>query len=173
MNVDPLRLYAYLEKTRALVFDRVRGLNEEQYTRAFAIGPGSIARTLTHVMVSEWYYVQRMLGRDVPPYENWPVNEERPPAAAELERLWTNQSDETRRAIASIPDWNARLSYRVTTDEGKRIMVTATPADQFTQLVIHEVHHRAQVANMLRQLGAASLGDLDYNWMMFERKEVP
>jgi uncharacterized damage-inducible protein DinB len=50
-------------------------------------------------------------------------------------------------------------------------MVTATPADQFIQLVIHEVHHRAQVLNMLRELGIA-VGDLDFNFLMFKREDI-
>ncbi len=171
LKVDPLRLYGYLEKARGLVLDRVRGLSDAEYRRAFPIGPGSVAKTLTHTMISEWYYVQRMLGREVPAYDSWPVREDNPPPVDELVRLWGEQASASREGLASVPDWEAPLSYRVTTDEGKRLTVTATPADQFVQLVQHEVHHRAQVANMLRQLGRESLGDLDYNWLMFERRE--
>jgi uncharacterized damage-inducible protein DinB len=41
----------------------------------------------------------------------------------------------------------------------------------FTQLILHEVHHRAQVMNILRELGAG-VGDLDFIAMMFERRAV-
>jgi len=170
MNIDPLRIYTYLEKVRARVLASVRGLTPEQYAQPFAIGPGSLARTLTHVVISEWYYVERMQGHEVPPYAEWPVKDENPPPFAELERLWGEQAGLTRRALETISDWNTALSYVVTNDEGQRIRVTASPADQFVQLFQHEVHHRAQVLNMLRQLGVPSLGDVDYNWLMFERE---
>lgn len=169
MNIDPMRVYGYLEKVRARVLHACRGLSDEQYTRSFAIGPGSLARTLTHVVISEWYYVERMQGHEVAPYAEWPVKDENPPSFAELERLWGEQAMLTRRAVETIRDWETALSYVVTNDEGQRIRVTASPADQFIQLFQHEVHHRAQVLNMLRQLGVPSLGDVDYNWEMFER----
>jgi uncharacterized damage-inducible protein DinB len=36
--------------------------------------------------------------------------------------------------------------------------------------VLHEVHHRAQAMNILRQLGV-KLADIDYNAMMYTRRE--
>jgi uncharacterized damage-inducible protein DinB len=45
----------------------------------------------------------------------------------------------------------------------------AGAADIFTQLVLHEVHHRAQAMNMLRQLGIAA-EDIDYNTLMYRRR---
>lgn len=47
----------------------------------------------------------------------------------------------------------------------------ATARDIFTQLAFHEVHHRAQVLNMLRQVGCPELGDLDFNALMYSRRE--
>jgi uncharacterized damage-inducible protein DinB len=71
-----------------------------------------------------------------------------------------------------VRDWDARLEYRITDDDGRAKLVTASPADQFTQLVCHEVHHRAQAMNMLRQLGRPINEDLDFNWMMFDRRDA-
>ncbi|MCI0364216.1 MAG: hypothetical protein L0219_10065 [Phycisphaerales bacterium] len=44
-------------------------------------------------------------------------------------------------------------------------------SDVFTQMVLHEVHHRAQVMAMLRELGRP-LEDLDYGYFMYKRREV-
>ena len=171
--MQPLKIYDYLVLSRQRVFEKVRGLDAEQYARQFPIGVGSLGGTLAHVMSSEWYYVQRMLGRDVPPYEQWPIRSEDPPPFAALEAAWARQVADTRAAIDATRDaWDEPLAYRVTNDEGRRMIVSASPADQFTQLVLHEVHHRAQAVNMLRQLGAGSLGDLDFNWMMFPRRDA-
>jgi uncharacterized damage-inducible protein DinB len=54
------------------------------------------------------------------------------------------------------------------------MIVTASAADQFTQLVLHEVHHRAQAMNMLCHLGVAvATEDIDFNALMFARRAAP
>ncbi|MBK7405060.1 MAG: DinB family protein [Phycisphaerales bacterium] len=167
---SPTRIYDYLALSRARILDWTRPLSPGQYTQPFAIGPGSIARTLTHIMISEWYYVQRMLRRDVPPYEQWPIRDEDPPAFAVLESTWAGQSAATRAAIGEIADWDAEICYGHTDETGRRMRITTTPADIFTQLAFHEVHHRAQVMNMLRQHGVAA-ADIDFNTLMYQITE--
>ena len=49
---------------------------------------------------------------------------------------------------------------------GKRLRGTA--GGIAAQLLFHEVHHRAQVMAMLRQVGVAA-ENLDYNNLMFDR----
>jgi uncharacterized damage-inducible protein DinB len=68
-----------------------------------------------------------------------------------------------------VRDWAARFEYRVVQDDGRAVIVTASAADLFTQLALHEAHHRAQVMNMLRRLGV-TLEDLDFNAMTFDRR---
>jgi uncharacterized damage-inducible protein DinB len=51
------------------------------------------------------------------------------------------------------------------------VIFTATAVDIFTQLVLHEVHHRAQVMNMLTRLGVG-VGDIDSNLLMYQRREA-
>ena len=67
-------------------------------------------------------------------------------------------------------DWTTELEYEAEGDDGP-VVVTASPADIFTQLSLHEVHHRAQVMFMLRQLGVA-LADIDFNALMYKRREA-
>jgi len=166
--MDPVATYDYLTLARERIFDRVRPLGEADYARVFPIGPGSIATTLTHVMISEWYYVQRLLERDVPPYDDWPIRDEEPPPFDSLESTWTQQARSTRDALGAARDWDARIEFQVTRD-GEPIIVTATDAGLLTQLVLHEVHHRAQVLNMLRHLGVPA-EDLDFNALTFQRR---
>ncbi len=82
---------------------------------------------------------------------------------------WIEQEGRTRAALAGVRDWTAPIEYEVTTDAGQREIVTASAGDLFTQLVLHEVHHRAQAMNMLRQLGVG-LEDLDFNALMYRRR---
>ena len=169
--MQPLKIFDYLVLARQRVLEKVRGLSAEQYAQPTGIGHGSLDRTLTHILASEWYYVQRLLRRDVPPYEQWAIRWEEPPALADLEAAWAKQADETRAAIDSVRDWLEPIAYRVTTDDGRRVIVTASAFDIVTQLALHEVHHRAQVMNMLTRLGAG-VGDIDYNLLMYQRREA-
>ena len=66
--MDPARTYEYLLKSRERVFDAVRPLTPDEYLRPFAFGLKTVGTTLTHIMISEWYYIERLTGRDVPPY---------------------------------------------------------------------------------------------------------
>ncbi len=172
--MDPLKIYDYFIKTRERVLDAVRPLSPEQYQRQFTIGLKTIAATLTHIMVSEWYYIQRLEGRTVPPYEQWPIKYEDPPAFDVVERTWREQTKRIRAAVAAERDWKRTITWLSFPDDtrgSKRFHITCTAGDLFTQLALHEAHHRAQSMAMLRELGKP-LEDLDYNALMFERREA-
>lgn len=169
--MNALRTYDYLTLARARVFGWARPLTPEQYGREFPIGPGTLGKVLTHTMISEWYYIERLLGREVPPYAAWPIRDETPPAFPDLVSIWTEQAKATRAALAGVRDWDAPVRYRVTDDSGRLMEVRASAGDLFTQLALHEVHHRAQAMNILRQLGA-KVEEIDFNSMMYDRKEV-
>ena len=170
-SMDPLKSYEYLALSRERVFGWVRPLSEEQFAREFPIGQGSLARTLTHMLLDEWYYVQRLEGADLPPYEQWPIQNEKPLAFGALERAWIEQAQRTRDALRAVRDWSAAFEYRVTNDEGKPMIVTATAGDLVMHMAVHEAHHRAQVMNMLRHLGVA-VEAIDYAAMMLKRREA-
>lgn len=169
--MNPNRLYDYLVLSRGKIFDVVRPLSAEQYAREFPIGLNSLGRTLTHIMICEWFYVQRMLERAVPPYEQWAIQDEKPPAFNVLETAWLKQQDDTREAIGSIRDWDGRIEYP-SLGGAKPMIITASANDIFTQLVLHEVHHRAQALNILRQLGITLKEDIDFNALMYARREA-
>jgi uncharacterized damage-inducible protein DinB len=168
--MDPLKIYDYLVRSRERVFAWVRPLSAEQYARQFPIGLGSLGRTLTHIMICEWAYVRRIQELELPPYEQFPFQDENPPPFAALQAAWIEQAASTRKALGAVRDWNAAFEYR-TTHANPPQLVTATPADLFTQLALHEVHHRAQAMNMLRHLGIAA-EDIDYNELMLPRRNA-
>jgi uncharacterized damage-inducible protein DinB len=168
--MEPLKTYDYLTLARQRVFEWVRPISAEDYAREFPIGRGTLGRTLTHILISEWYYVQRIQETAVPPYKHWPIQDENPPPFATLESTWKEQAARTRAALSAVRDWQTDLEYQVT-DEGRQIFVTASPADIFTQLVLHEVHHRAQAMSILRHLGVV-VGDIDFNTLMYKLRDV-
>lgn len=182
--MNPHRIYDYLVLARGKILDWSRPLSDEQYRRTLPIGVGTLARTLTHTLQAEWYYVHRIEGRLTSITDKPPVNDEAPPSLADLEAAWKVQSARTRAALAAAwgpvdassasPTWMTPMDYRVIDDDKREMWVTASKADVFTQLAFHEVHHRAQAMAMLRQLGVANPPpeDLDFNSMMYTRRPV-
>ena len=111
--MDPLKIYDYLIQTRERVFDAVRPLTPEQYRREFRIGLKSIASTLTHLMISEWYYIERLEQRDVPHYETWPIKYENPPTFDVVESIWRKQAQQIRGLVAARPHdgWSRKITW--------------------------------------------------------------
>lgn len=171
--MDPVKIYAYLTKSRERVLDAVKPLSAEQYFRRFEFGLSTIASTVAHIMISEWYYIERLEGREVRPYADWPIKYEQPPEFAVIELRWREQAEITRAAICRERDWGRVISYVSFPDEqGRRFNISATAGDMFTQLALHEVHHRSQVMAMIRLMGLTPVEDVDYNAMMFERSPL-
>lgn len=166
--MNPLRIYGYIERSRGRVLDAVASLSDEDFRREHPIGPGSVAVALTHLLISEWYYLERFHEREVPPYQEWELQDERPLAFHDVRERWDAQATATRSAIESERDWNRNIVYELTDDNGRRVRATCSAADLITQLALHEMHHRAQVLNMLRRMGV-TVEDIDFNAMMFER----
>lgn len=173
--MDPLRIYDYLTLSRKKVLDAARDLTDAQWRQEFDIGLGSVGRTLTHLMICEWFYIERLEGRTVPPYEEWPIQDEKPPDFDVIEMTWAAQAVETRAAMERVRDWSKRIEFASVShpDEPDRqdFIITATAGDLVTQLFLHEMYHRAQVANMLRRLGAPIDGDIDYSTLMYDKRE--
>ncbi len=169
--MDHKKIYDYLTLARQRIFNQARSLTPEQYTREYPIGPGTLAKVLTHTYIAEYYYIERLELRDLLSYDQWPIRDDNPPSFATLEAVWTRQAETTRAALACERNWAAPITYRVTTDEGREEIITALPTDIVTQLILHETHHRAQAINILRHLGFAA-EELDYNTMMYDRREA-
>ena len=168
--MNPQRTYEYLHLARTRVLQASRSLDLKQHTAPFEMGMGTLGETLTHIMICEWAYVKRIAGEDVPPYDQWIFDDRDPPPLAELENAWATQAERTREVIAQVQDWDTPFEFRGHW-ENRDVIVTASRADVFTQLVLHEVHHRAQAMNMLRRLGAP-VEELDFNTMMYSRRDA-
>ena len=165
--MNPLEIYDYLVQARKRWLGWVRSLSHERYAARLPNWGWSIAETVTHLLICEWYYVQRVRKNDVPPYEKWAIRQEEPPPLEKLESLWDEQAAETRAALEAVRDWSAPIEYRAEQEDGREALVTTSAGALFTQLAFHEVHHRAQLMNMLRQRGV-SLEDLDFNALTFD-----
>lgn len=168
-GMHPAEQYEYLVEARAKLLDWVRPLSLAQYAQEFPIGKKSIRATLVHTAAAEWAYVLRLRGDPVPPLADRPFPRFNDADFAPFERAWEEQTDRTRRTLREITDWTRVVEWRVADapTQGAR----ATSGGIVTQLLFHEVHHRAQVMAMLKQLGI-SAENLDYSVLKFQRFEV-
>ncbi len=169
--MDAARVYDVLTQARRTLFDWVRPLDQAQYTQRFPFGLGSLRRTLVEIAETELYLAMRLREEPLPPVADWPISEERQPTFADLERVWEPQSAQTRATLSGVPDWDQVNVARVVMPD-KTLVLTATKADVAAQLLMHEVHHRAQAMAMLRQLGVAAQ-NLDYINFRQRREEQP
>ncbi|GAB4555631.1 MAG: hypothetical protein Tsb0013_18430 [Phycisphaerales bacterium] len=153
------------------MFAWTRPLTDRQYRAEHPIGLASLARTLHHIKGAEHAYAIRLRGvTDTPPT---PAHENDPEPTTdnalpfpELESSWRTQQDDVRALIDSINDWHTPRVY-TTVWEGKPYAYRATNADLLAQLVLHEIHHRAQVMHMLTRSDVQT-GEIDYNALMWE-----
>jgi len=119
----------------------------------------------------EWLYAARLRDETIPAREDWPISEERQPNFRDLETVWREQAPKTRAILAQINDWDKEIERRVT-EGGKTRILTVTRGEAATQMLLHEVHHRAQAMAMLRQLGVEAQ-NLDYIGFVRRVREEP
>jgi uncharacterized damage-inducible protein DinB len=167
--MNAVRIYDVLTQARHKLFDWMRPLCQEQYTREFPFGRRTLRATMIELARVELYLSMRLREERLPAWEDWPITEERLPMFSDLETAWTAQAPKTRGTLAAITDWSRSVTARVTLPD-KHLVLTATKADIATQLLLHEVHHRAQAMAMLRQLGLGAQ-DLDYIGFVQKREE--
>jgi uncharacterized damage-inducible protein DinB len=166
-----VRVYDILNAARQRLFGWVRPLSQEEYTQQFPFGLHTLRATLIEIARVEHFYGKRLREEPVPTWDDYPISETRQPAFGDLERVWTALAGETQATLAGITDWNHTVTRRI--DQADKIIVsTATKADLATQLLFHEVHHRAQAMAMLRQLGIEAQ-NLDYMQFAAKREEFP
>jgi uncharacterized damage-inducible protein DinB len=165
-----VRVYDILAQAREKLFGWTRPLSQTQYTQPFPFGLRTLRATLVEIARSEHFYGLLLREAPIPPNEHYPISETRQPTFADLERVWTALAQETRATLAGIIDWNHTVTRRIE-QQDKIIVRTATKADVATQLLFHEIHHRAQAMAMLRQLGVEAQ-NLDYMVFAAKREEL-
>ncbi len=169
-GIVPAEAYEVLLLARSRLLGWVRELSDDQYAREFPIGHRTVRATLVHVASAEWGYVRRLRGEPVPPPDQRPLARYAAEPFAPFERAWAEQAEQTRAALRAVQDWTQPVEF-VSTFGGRRRRYRTTAAGVATQLLLHEVHHRAQVMFMLRQMGFPA-ENLDYSALGFQVEEL-
>src|SRR5256885_1768993 len=149
MHVTDLeRLYEYNYWANTKLLGVVAQLTPEQYTQTVAGSYESIRNTLVHVMSAEWGWLDRCGGPPRGPKllsENYPTVESLVTAWAKVEELMRaflaglNDEDLDRVIEFSLGGPTHRIPLGYLLQHG----------------AIHAVHHRGQVAMLVRMLGSA------------------
>ncbi len=164
-------MYDYLTKARGRLFDWIRPLSQEQYTREFPYALKTIRATVLEMARAEWAYGRRI--RNLPVmFGEAPFTAENMPTFMEAEAGWRKLEPETRALLAGITNWDAPVEYRFAPPNAPAVRIRATIGGLVSQLILHEVHHRSQAMSMLKQLGVPAQ-NLDYGQLMFSRQEEP
>jgi uncharacterized damage-inducible protein DinB len=169
---DFVRVYDIHTQARAKLFDWIRPLSQEEYTKEFPFAHRTLRATMHEIATTEWWFTLRLREEAMPRPFSWkdlPMNQH--PTFAELERAWAEQVPQTRATLAGLTDLEKIVETRMYGRKRVRIL-TAKKGDIATQLLLHEVHHRAQAMAMLRHLGVEAQ-DLDYlHFLQEERVEL-
>ena len=162
--------FDYLVLARGQLLEWVRRAPPSAYTQPFPIGRGSIRATLLHVAGAEWGYAEVLERGEVSGEEisqNNPFTVERLPELEPFVAAWDRQRPVTRQALGGLGD-PARPTVMVARRMTPPMRFQLTAGGIAGQVLFHEIHHRAQVMAMLRQIGIAA-ENLDYSVLMVQR----
>jgi uncharacterized damage-inducible protein DinB len=147
-------LYDYGYWANRRLFEVVSRLTAEQFTETVCGSYGSIRNTLVHVMSAEWGWLERSGG----PKRGPKLSAADFPTFASVSERWTDVESKVRGFLAGLRDEDVDREVEFTPGDGPK--QTLTVGQMMQHAAIHAVHHRGQVALLLRQLGLAP-GDFD------------
>jgi uncharacterized damage-inducible protein DinB len=158
------RLHQHRQWVNHNLLNAVEPLTEPQLHQSFAIGQGSIWKTLTHLYAAEYVWLAALQG-DLTPVapgdlpDRLPGNQEGDGAItslAELKGRWRELDDRWSVYFAELNDESLQQQVaKVNSLSGQR--ATTRALDVLLHLCTHAQYTTAQFVNMLRQLGVEDL----------------
>jgi uncharacterized damage-inducible protein DinB len=148
MTVKDLeRLYNYGYWANARLFRVVAGLTPAQFTQTVAGSYGSVRNTLVHVMSAEWGWLDRCGGFPRGPA----LKPDDYPTFESLASTWRTVETHVRDFLATLSDADLDrvVQFTLPGSEPRAIPLGAL----MQHAANHAVHHRGQVALLLRLLG--------------------
>jgi uncharacterized damage-inducible protein DinB len=150
MTVKDLeRLYDYGYWANGKLFQVASQLTPEQFTQPVAGSYGSIRNTLVHVLSAEWGWLDRCGG----PQRGPALKPDDYPTLESVTRTWRTVEGHVREFLSGLKDEDLTRIVEFTNPKGeKRAGVLGALLQHGAT---HAVHHRGQVALLLRSLGYA------------------
>ena len=170
--IDPVHVYDVQTQARGRLLDWIRPLTQAQYTRPFPFGLSTVRATLNEIVRTEHFLLLRLTEKPIPAFDdNYPISETRQPRFADLEPVWNAQTRAVRACLAETTEWDRPVTCEIPWPD-RVVSLSATKGAIATQLLLHEVHHRAQAMAMLRLLGVPA-ETLDYIQFVQRRTARP
>jgi uncharacterized damage-inducible protein DinB len=167
MTVKDLEvLYDYAYWANRKLFSVIAPLTTEQFTRRVAGSYGSIRDTMVHVLSAEAGWLDRCGG----PKRGPRLNPADFPTVESVIQAWNRVEAHVRDFLAKLKDEDLARNAEYATDRSEKLSM---PLGELLQHAAnHGVHHRGQVALLLRLLGHAP-GNFDMLVYYAEKGGVP
>ncbi len=156
-------LQAYGNWMMNTIFEQAQMLSDADLDRDFAMGAGSLRKTLLHMHDAENFWLKNYTGSN----ERFPHSPETT-SISQLQESWQTMSANRASFLQSCTD--ADLAKPVGANFGVGI-VHIRIGESMIQLAGHGTHHRAQAINMLKQLGKPIPGPSDF--VVFAKDKQP
>jgi uncharacterized damage-inducible protein DinB len=166
MTVNDLEiLYDYDRWANDKLFRVVSQLTPDQFTQSVAGSYGSIRNTMVHVFSAEWGWLDRCGGAA----RGERLDPANYPTVQSLVAMWHKIDGYIREFLSGVTDEDISRNVEYQMGQGpKRSM----PLGELMQhAVVHAVHHRGQVALLLRTLGVVP-GNFDILFYYAEKHSV-
>ena len=151
---DLQELFDYGSWANHKLFDALGQLTPEQFTKNVAGSYGSIRNTLVHALSAEWGWIDRCGGARRGPA----LRPDDYPTLASVSERWQQVEQFMREFLSTLSD--ADFSRPVTFALGEGPSHTKSLGHLLRHVANHGVHHRGQVALLIRALGYAP-GNID------------
>ena len=148
MTIDDLkRRYDYGYWANARLFAVISQLTPEQFTREVAGSWASIRNTLVHVMSAEWGWIARSGG----PARGPQLKPDDYPTLSSVMEQWSIVEGYAREFLGTLTDADLDRVVEFTLDvTGAQAM---SIGEMLQHAATHGVHHRGQIALLLRVIG--------------------
>lgn len=149
--MDPLAdarvLLAYGDEMNRRLLAASMPLTDERLDAAVDIGPGSLRRTLVHILVGEAAWLSRWKGHVETKWHTFPI----PPSVEELSALADGTRVDRDAFLATLDE--AKLATVQAYRDSAGSLYRAALRDQILQGIVHSTHHRAQAVHLLKRAG--------------------
>ncbi len=138
------RMFQYTDWATEKVLDKASGLDDQSLDFAHDIGPGSIRRTLLHMMNVEQFWVTNWTTGSGP----FPKSSETT-SIAEIQNRWKENASARNDYLSGVDAAESQREIEVSIGGPPTKFKVGETA---VQLTAHGTHHRAQIVNTLRRV---------------------
>jgi len=157
-------LYDYGDWANAMLFRVISQITPDEFTRSVAGSYGSIRDTLVHVLSAEWGWLDRCGGKPRGPR----LSPDDYPTLESIQTTWNDVSRHVREFLSTLEDADLARDIEYSIGSARSVMPLG---ELMHHGAIHGVHHRGQIALLLRLLGYTP-GNFDILFYYAERRGV-